>query len=116
MSHDIRQTRSLTSFTTNQLVFEDYDGGQLRFFWNPAPNARTLTRIKGAQTKVLLQQCDYLSFSVFQRNPSNGFYFFPAATPATAKLVAVNWRCSRQILQQKVNTESVQTATIVIRN
>ena len=32
------------------------------------------------------------------------------------KLVDLNWRCSRQILQQKVNTESVQTAKIVIRN
>src|ERR1041385_3261271 len=35
MSRDIRQTRGLTSFATNQLIFVDYDGGQLTYLWNP---------------------------------------------------------------------------------
>jgi hypothetical protein len=30
--------------------------------------------------------------------------------------VDVSWKCSRQILGEKVNTESVQTAKIVMRN
>jgi hypothetical protein len=33
-----------------------------------------------------------------------------------AKLVDVSWLCSRKILGRKVNTESVQTAKIVMRN
>jgi hypothetical protein len=114
LSRDVRQARNLTAFTTNQLTFMDYDGSALIFTWDPT--ARTFTRRKGTQTKVLLQQCDFLTFSVYQRNPSNNFSFWPASTPDQAKLIALNWRCSRQILQKKVNTESVQTATIVMRN
>ena len=44
-----------------------------------------------------------------------GFYS-ASNNPAICKLVSVSWRCSRTILGQKVNTESVQTAKIVIRN
>lgn len=116
MSREIRQTKGLTSFATNQLVFQDYDGAQLSYFWNPNPNALTLNRIKGGKTTVLLRQCDYLSFGIFKRNPTNGFNFYAAETPALTKLVNVSWRCSRQIFKEKVNTESVQTARIVIRN
>ena len=32
------------------------------------------------------------------------------------KLLDVSWRCSRKVLGQKLNTESVQTSKIVIRN
>ena len=48
MSREIRQTRSLTSYATNQLVFQDFDGAQLTYVWNPSPSVRTLSRIKGA--------------------------------------------------------------------
>ena len=117
MSREIRQTRGLTTYATNQLIFKDYDGVLLTYVWDPNPNALTLSRIKeGAQTKVLLRQCDFLSFGIYQRNPSNNFIFYPAASPAQAKLINVSWRCSRQIFQKKINTESVQTAKIVIRN
>jgi len=116
MSREIRQTRALTTYATNQLIFQDYDGAQLTYVWDPNPNVLTLSRIKGAQTKVLLRQCDFLSFGIYQRNPSNNFNFYPVASPAAAKLINVSWRCSRQIFQKKVNTESVQTAKIVIRN
>jgi hypothetical protein len=39
-----------------------------------------------------------------------------ASTPSQVKLISVSWRCSRTILGAKVNTESVQTAQICIRN
>jgi prepilin-type N-terminal cleavage/methylation domain-containing protein len=114
MTRDIRQTKGLTAFATNQLTFTDYDGMPLVYSWNPG--TLTLSRTKGAQTRVLLRQCDYLNFAIYQRNPSNSFYFYPTASLTEAKLIDVNWRCSHQILQKKVNTESVQTARIVIRN
>ena len=38
-----------------------------------------------------------------------------SATVATAKVIDLSWVCSRSILGQKANTESVQTARIVIR-
>ena len=116
MSREIRQTRGLTTYATNRLDFKDYDGFPLTYVWDPNPNALTLSRIKGAQTKVLLRQCDFLSFGIYQRNPTNDFKFYSTTVPAQVKLINVSWRCSRQIFQKKVNTESVQTAKIVIRN
>jgi len=114
LSKDIRQTKSLTYYRTNDLIFRDNDDQPLRYVWDPG--ARTLSRIKGTERRILLKECDFLRFGISQRNPSNSFNFYPAVGPATAKLVDVSWICSRQILQQKVNTESVQTAKIVIRN
>lgn len=114
MSRDIRQTRSLASYNTNDLTFLNQDGSTLRFVWNP--NSKTLSKIQGGTTTVLLEQCDNLRFGTSQRNPTNNFNFYPNSTLGTAKLIDVSWICSRQILQKKVNTESVQTAKIVIRN
>jgi hypothetical protein len=114
MSREIRQTKSLTTFQTNILVFLDSDDTPLMYLYHPGTSQ--LTRHKGGVATVLLKQCDYLRFSMSQRNPSNGFSFYPATNVSVAKLIDVSWRCSRKILGAKVNTESVQTAKIVIRN
>ena len=114
MTREIRQTKALTAYATNQLTFTDYDGVALTYAWDPASGK--LTRQKAGATTVLLKQCDYLTFGVSQRNPSNNFNFYPAQSVSTVKLIDVSWISSRQIMQQKVNTESVQTAKIVIRN
>lgn len=116
ISRDIREARSLVApYTTNRLVFIDNNTNTLVLFWDPT--TRILTKTVGTGTpKVLLEQCDYLRFGISQRNPSNAFNFYPAASTATAKLVDVTWTCSRQMFQKKVNTESMQTAKIVIRN
>lgn len=117
MTRDIRESRALTAFTTNKLTLIADDNQSLVFFFNPSTSK--LTRQKGGQTPtVLLEQCDYLSFNVYQRSPAGGFSFYPVQSNRwdLAKLVDVSWKCSRQILGEKVNTESVQTAKIVIRN
>jgi Prokaryotic N-terminal methylation motif len=116
LSTEIRQTRGITSYATNRLVFRDADGLSLTYAWDPSTGV--LTREKTNTTTVLLTQCDYLCFNISQRNVSNNFIFYPAATTnlITAKLVDVSWRCSRKILGNKVNTETVQTAKTVIRN
>jgi type II secretory pathway pseudopilin PulG len=115
MSRDIRQTRKLDLYATNYLYFDNYT---LLYWWHPTN--KKLYRYKwgasGWQIKELLEQCDYLRFGMSQQNPSNNFNFYPTTTPSTAKLIDVSWTCSRQILQKKVNTESVQTAKIVMRN
>jgi Tfp pilus assembly protein PilW len=114
MTREIRQTKGLTAYATNQLTFQDYDGAALTYSWNAGSGV--VTRQKGTTTTVLLKGCDFLAFGKSQRNPSNGFNFYPAVDAKTVKLIDVSWVCSRQIKQQKVNTESVQTAKIVIRN
>lgn len=122
MSRDIRQTRSLVFYQTNTLLFQDNDGAtNLLFHWEPSTGV--LVRQKAGISTVLLTNCDRLSFQIYQRNPSNNFNFYPATNnitgkfdPTMCKLVNVSWTCSRQILRQKVNTESIQTAKIVLRN
>lgn len=120
MTRDIRAAKSMTAFTTNKLTMTAFDNSTLIYEYSPSSGK--LTRKASTAETVLLEQCDYLSFQVFQRRPMPGFQFFPATNsagnydPSIAKLVDVSWRCSRKILGQKMNTESVQTAKIVMRN
>lgn len=115
LSQQIRQVKALTEFSTNRLVFTDYDDGTLSFTFDPT--AKTLVRAKGAQRDVLLVGCDSLTFSIFQRNPVAGTYDqYPTADVATCKLIQVQWLCSRQLFGNvQLNTESMQSAKIVIR-
>lgn len=116
MSKEIRQTKELTSSTANSLTFLDYDNGTLAYTYDSS--ARTLTRSKDGVSDAtpLLTECDYLEFSIYQRNPVGGSYdVYPTATADTCKLVQLNWKCSRTILGAAINTECVQSAKIVIR-
>jgi len=50
------------------------------------------------------------------RNPVGGTFSVVSTTDVSeAKVVHVTWSCSRTIMGARVNTESVQTAQIVIR-
>lgn len=116
MSREIRQANRLTGYTSARLTFEDYDGAELTFEYDP--EAKTLSRSKGGVTDSppLLTECVSLQFSIFQRNPIGGTYDqFPTATPGTCKLIQLRWTCARKILGVDRNTESVQSAKIVIR-
>ena len=116
MSREIRQTRRLATGTSTRLQFEDFDGGTLVYQYNP--DARTLTRSKNGvpDSQPLLRECNFLQFSMFQRNPINGQYNqYPTAVAAQCKLVQLRWICSRDLIQSRKNTESVQSAKIVIR-
>lgn len=117
MTRDIRQVQNLSTFATNALSFVDSDGATLTYSWDPS--TKKLSRIKSGTTEVLLSECDTLTFAVYQRNPVAGTYDqYPVATNNyinTCKLVQVNWTCSRKIMATVANTESVQTAKIVIR-
>ncbi len=114
MTQDLRQARRLVSASATTLTLEDSDGFTIQYAFNP--NTHILSRTKGGITQVMLTECDTLNFALGQRNPVGGSYdIYPAATPETAKVVNVSWVCSRKILGVRSNTESVQTARIVIR-
>jgi prepilin-type N-terminal cleavage/methylation domain-containing protein len=116
MSREIRQSKRVITGTSTSLTFEDSDGKELVYTYDPA--ARTLTRTKGgvADADPLLTECNFLEFAMFQRNPISGKYDqHPAAAASTCKLVQLRWVCSRDLITAKWNTESVQSAKIVIR-
>jgi hypothetical protein len=116
LSRDVREARALTAYTPRQISLLTLDNSTLIYSYNSSTG--NFTRQSAGNTKVLLTECDYLNFNIYQRNPSNNWSWYPVASNqiTTAKLLDVSWKCSRKILGQKVNTESVQTAKIVIRN
>ena len=119
MSKEIRQTTGLVLTGTNgvsqNLLLTNFDGTTTTYKWDST--SRNLVRKKAGHGDItVLPQCDSLIFNISQRCPSNNFTFYPATGTNTPKLVDVTWTCSRKILQAKVNTESVQTAKIVLRN
>ena len=128
MSRDIRQATRVTGFentgTTRWLrVTNAASGEQVTYVWSASPRTLVCQRT-GQADQVYLTECDRWDFDLFQRAPQkNGSYvFFPATNTAGAydlsicKLINMTWKCSRTILGSKVNTESVQTAQVVLRN
>jgi len=127
MSSEIRQASELTTATATSLTFTGTNVVSLRTYtlgYTYDPNALTLTRTyseppAATQTKVMLTQCTLFRFDLFQRNPIIGTYDqFPVdslSRPDLCKLVRLTWICSRSILGRTANTESVQSAKVVIR-
>jgi Tfp pilus assembly protein PilW len=114
LTRDVRQSNKVTGSTTNSLTLEDSDGSPIVYSYSPT--TKVLTRSKNGVGKTILTECTKLNFNLGQRNTSTGGYdVYPAATPATCKVVNVSWMCSRSIFGRAENTESVQTARIVIR-
>jgi hypothetical protein len=119
MSREIREARVLGYYNTNSLLFTNMDGAFFGYMYDK-PTKR-LYRLSGkpgdSRYKVMLTGCDFFAFRIWLRNPTNGFWFPYSATNQQnlTKLVDINWRCSRQVID-KYNTESVQTAKIVLRN
>jgi prepilin-type N-terminal cleavage/methylation domain-containing protein len=121
MTRDVRQTLHATNFTTrsvngqmvtNSVTFLDADNQFLTFVYTN----NVLLRIKGTETTMLLTNVDFLTFNMFQRNPvANSWDQYQMTTASPCKVLSVTWVCSRTILGHKLNTESVQTAKIVIR-
>jgi len=121
MTREIRQTLCLTNFgtgtvngrfVTNSVTFLDSDNNLLTY----AYTNDVLLRQKGGTSTVLLTNVDFLSFQIFQRNNMAGTWDqYVAGDVASCKLVSISWICSRKILGSRLNSESVQTAKIVIR-
>ena len=90
------------------------------YTYSPGSANKTLTRVKvgglNPGTTTLLTGCTYLNFLMFNRVPIDGSLdSFAAADMATCKVVQIDWICSRKIFNQSDNTESVQSAKVVIR-
>jgi len=119
MSSDIRQADKLTAASSTRLNFQMTDpnnGAVNSLTYDYSPTAQTLTRTLGAQSSVLLSNCTSLQFSIFQRNIKGGSYdVWDAADASSCKLVQLTWVCQRSVLGRIANTESVQSAKVVMR-
>jgi Tfp pilus assembly protein PilW len=124
MTSEVREVQGLISYAESanekELVLRDSDGQPLYFRYNPG--SKTLTKVKNGNTETLLKDCTTLNFNLYQRNNvSNTFNQYQVASGTnaalTCKVIQVNWICSRRLLPTTLlNSESVQTAKIVIRH
>ena len=133
MLRDMRQATQVIAFNTNlasggkSLTVANTNTATAtftnRYVWDST--ARTMTCEQwGVFTNTFLSGCDRWEFSLWQRTPQPNTtnIFFPATNAAgdsdasLCKLISMNWKCSRNMLGKKWNTESVQTAQIVLRN
>jgi hypothetical protein len=114
LTRDLRSCNKVFFCTENFLALEDFDGFYL--YYVHSPYSKTLWRYKAGDAKTLLTNCEDLRFQLGKRNTQPGTLDqFPAAEANEAKVVDVSWKCYREILGVKANTEAVQTAKIVIR-
>jgi hypothetical protein len=113
MSRDIRGSAQMTAYSASFISLTNLDGTAVSYVWD---GSNLVTRTYAGSSSVMLTNCDFLSFNIYQRNPTNNFSFYTTTNLTQAKLVDVSWRCSRKYLGAQLNTESVQTARIVIRN
>ncbi len=126
---DLREATAVTAEQTNGPVLSltltnaNLGVGYL-LTWDT--NAQTFTYQNTALgSQIYLTGCDKWSFGLFQRTPiitaTNITYYLATnnagqMTFSLCKLVDMSWHCYASILGAKVNTESVQTAQIVLRN
>jgi Tfp pilus assembly protein PilW len=119
MARDVRQTGALTNFNSGALWFTNMsDGNLLKYWWNSDRQTLNWTNQSTAEGGVLLKGCISLSFSLFQRTPVAGttMTFNSTTNASLAKVVVLEWVCRRTNFLSLANSESVQTAKIVLRN
>jgi len=128
VSRDIRCADKVVSATptpaaATQVELEPADAsGNIIYKYDDV--AGTLTKIKNAQTNVLLSGVSSLSFTLYQRPfpmttpyDGNGNESFPPASLVTdAKLVAFQWSCSRRLIGSLNNSEDLEAAMVELRN
>lgn len=120
MSRELREATEVISFqnTSTQkalTVTNSYYGTWTTFAWDPTTGQLTRSLNNGAQ-ELFLSGCDQWDFTMYQRTPTNGWDFYPTSDHTLCKLINMRWKCSRTILGQRINTENVVTAQIVLRN
>jgi len=114
ISRDIRSASSVASVTASQLVLRF---AKTNVTYTYDPDLATLTRLQFGQPQILLENVDDLSFYLYQRPLTNAAYEkFPAATPATAKMVAFEWSCSQRVYRSVKTSSSHQAAIVELRN
>lgn len=122
LSREIRNSSALTAYSSSNpksLTFTNATARKIVVVTYDA-TSRTLKLAKtGQATQTLLTSCDQWDFSLYGRVPSlssSNITFNAVTDVGSCKLINMTWKCSRTIFGSKRNTESIQTAQIVLRN
>jgi type II secretory pathway pseudopilin PulG len=128
MSREIRKATSVVNFqnagSTKWVEFANTNASPtytIRYEWTEADQTLTSKRSDQADAEALLEGCERWDFTFQQRTPLKGPTFgfsTNMVNQAECKVVTMTWKCSRTLGggTSLFNTESVQTAQIVLRN
>jgi prepilin-type N-terminal cleavage/methylation domain-containing protein len=117
MSRDIRQAGGLTNWTSTNLSFTNLDGRLLSYSYITNSGILTYTNASTGKSAVLLSNCTSLTFSIFQRTPTNGpICFYVANNAFSAKGILMSFSCLRTNYLGLTDSESSESARIVMRN
>jgi prepilin-type N-terminal cleavage/methylation domain-containing protein len=120
MSREMRESTGVLSSTSSGQVKEitltnAYAATASRFSWDSTTGILTWEKT-GEPTRTCLTGCDQWNFTFYQRTPTHNWTFYPTTDLDTCKLINMDWKSSRSILGKKINTETVVTAQVVLRN
>ncbi len=112
MTREIRRAGDLVEFSPSRLKFalQGPSNSFLVYEWDAQSRQLTETKTGDGATKVLLTECDQLTFSM------RDSVFAPTTAVAQGKGIRVAWRCSRTILGKKTTSEEMEQALIIMRN
>ena len=129
ISREVRQATAVLASqngaTCKSLTLTNSFGAQLTTLTWQAGTRTIVIERTGFRPLIALTDCDRWDFSFCQRTPlvtATNLILFPATNSSgvldlkLCKLVSMSWKCSRTLLRQKVHTESVQAAQLVLRN
>lgn len=129
ISKELREATAVVAFQTSasvkSLTFTNAEEGKTVTIRWDANNRNLVLTKTGEPPFTALTECDRWDFALYQRTPyvtPTNTLFYPATNSLGAvdvslcKLIDMSWKCARTIMAQKVNTESVQAAQIVLRN
>jgi prepilin-type N-terminal cleavage/methylation domain-containing protein len=114
MSKKLRQASAVTSFSPTS-VGVSFKGTSLTYTYDP--DDRELVETDQGKKKVLLKDCDNLTFTLYKRAPiGSSFEQFPALNKLSeAKVIKVNWHCGRTLVGRESGSAEMASARIVLR-
>jgi hypothetical protein len=114
LTSDLRQMTSLTNFTTNSITVLDLATNTTSYTWDSA--TKQLQRVKNGGVRILLEECDWLAFSMFKASPIDGqLDVEPTTKTKECKALKVEWTCSRTHPSAAVKAQVNVAETIVLR-
>jgi hypothetical protein len=121
ITRDVRQATGVVSYSYDAFeprlcLTNALEGSRFTYVWYAQERVLECEK-DGHPTSVYLTECDEWRFTLFQRTPLPGSTnaFYPTTDPAACKMIEMSWKCSRTMLGRKWNSESTQTARIVLR-
>jgi Tfp pilus assembly protein PilW len=115
VTREIRSANGVTALHTNSITLSTDTGVPVTYSYSSG--TRTLTRLQGGVSTVILRECDALQILAYQRTPIKGsFDQYSASTDTNqVKALFVTWTCSRAIMGKKLTSDSASAGKVVMR-